>query len=90
MKMKTTKQKHIWQIDDVVYFVDETSIFGLFPHIGKGTVHEIHRDVLRVKIGEHDYDYISVQTDKCYNDLDQLFCDLQEHLIRERKRIEKV
>lgn len=89
MKTTNTEQKHIWQIDDVVYYVDESPVYGKFPSIGKGTVHEIHRDYIRVKTADPVYEYVSVDTRLCYCKLDRLFEDLQAWFLKERKRLEK-
>ena len=67
-KMKTTtKQKHNWHIDDTVFYLEETSHNGEFPRMMKGTVEEIKRDCIRVKISGTGWEnLVWVDSDKAF------------------------
>lgn len=81
MKQKQkTKQK--WQIDDLVYFLDDdTEGRGAFRSMLRGTVEEITRDAVRVKIRAGNYENLLwVENDNAYASADELRAAVQAHL----------
>ena len=88
MKSKT-KQPHIWQIDDDVYFIDETECPGQIPGITRGTVEEIKRDALRVRTAPGEYSLLWVDRDACYSEADDLYEVLKTHMERQFKKLKR-
>ena len=84
-----------WNIDDTVYFLDETCENGEFPEICKGKVEEIHRDKIRVKVPPKYSDYsdtegnlLFVRKEYCFKSLKALCNKLKEHINNETQRLD--
>ena len=76
-----------WEIDDIVYYLDSTSI-GEFPEIRRGKVEEIHRNSLRL-IPEHQEDnLVYVEAGLCFRDVKDLLTMLKFHLNNETTRLD--
>lgn len=84
MKNKT---RHIWEIDDVVYYLNETDKAGDVPEISKGYVEEIRRDWIRVKeiYSNGDYNLTWIPREAACTDINDL-CDYAINLIEEQRR----
>ena len=76
-----------WEIDDIVYYLDDTAK-GEFPTIIKGKVEEIHRSNLRI-IPEHDkLNLVYVSSDRCFRDVKDLLTMLKFHLNNETTKLD--
>lgn len=87
MKTTNTKQKHIWEIDDVIYYLNETDKAGDVPEISKGYVEEIRRDSIRVKeiYSNGDYNLTWIPREAACTDINDL-CDYVINNIEEQRR----
>ena len=93
MKARSNQEtKPYWDIDDTVYFLGETDR-GLFPHVYKGTVEEIRRDCLRIKVpsdlSPEDTNFIWVDRGSCYKSMQVLASLLVNHLRDESVRVDR-
>ena len=87
MKKKTNE----WHIDDTVYFLEETSHNGDFPNIMKGTIEEIKRDCVRVKIkGTGWENLVWVDSDRVFQFGGMLLNKLEKHLADEIAKINEL
>lgn len=78
------KQKQKWQIDDLVYFLGETSTNGDFPNMLMGTVEEIRRDSVRIKITYKDAtNLLWVDSDKVFASAEDLRGAIRAHLAKQ-------
>lgn len=86
--MKTTnKTRHTWEIDDVVYYLNETDNAGDVPEISQGYVEEIRRDYICVKeiYNNGDYNLKLIPREAVYTDINDL-CDYAINNIEEQRR----
>ena len=78
------KQKQKWQIDDLVYFLEETGTNGEFPNMLRGTVEEIRRDCVRIKITYKDAtNLLWVDSDKVFASAEDLRGAMRAHLAKQ-------
>lgn len=84
MKQKQ-KPKQKWQIDDLVYFLDDDiDGRGAFRNMLRGTVEEITRNAIRVKINAYSYENLLwVENDNAYASADELRAAVQAHLAKQ-------
>ena len=78
------KQKQKWQIDDQVYFLDQTSNIGEMPEMYRGTIEELKRDSVRVKlVFKAHTNLVWVDNDKVFASADALSKALCAHLAKQ-------
>ena len=68
------------QLDDKVCFFGETSESGAFPEVYRGTVEEIKRGYLRIKIDfQNSSNLVWVKMENCYRTTRELFEAFTKH-----------
>ena len=78
------KQKQKWQIDDLVYFLPETAEHGEFPDMWRGTVEEIKRTCVRVKVAFAENTVLLwINNDRLFASADALSKALCAHLAKQ-------
>lgn len=78
------KQKHKWQIDDLVYFLDQTSQIGEFPMMYRGIIEELKRDCVRVILSFKNHtNLVWVDNDKVFASTEDLMEALKVHMAKQ-------
>ena len=78
------KQKQKWQIDDLVYFLDQTSQIGEFPTMYRGSIEELKRNCVRIKLSFKAHtNLVWIDNDKVFASAEDLIGALKVHMAKQ-------
>ena len=84
MKAMKTLLVNDWKIDDLVYFLPVACETGELPTMWRGTVEEIKRNSLRVKVQLEDSDnLVWIKPEYCFKSAEDLRAAVRAHLTQQ-------